>query len=147
MNIDYKFRFVAFNPGKPGSVYTEDDAFVMCAKDKAVIPALEAYIEACVRFDCDTIHIASVTALLSRVRDYQATIESKVPDTGPHELKYAIELDQKCPECGVAVGELHIQGCEEEHCPACGLMYAECECSDDMTSRIPWDGIPWDNRS
>jgi len=98
MKIDLKFRFVATNPCKTGSVYTEDDAFVMCAKDKAAIPALEAYLKACVELGCDANHIAGVTALLRRVRDYQATVESKVPDTGPTEVKWVIGLDPGRPD-------------------------------------------------
>ena len=78
--IDRKFKFVATNPCKR-SVYTEENAIVFCAKDKAVLPMLFAYVEECIRLDCGQMHIESIRLLIGRVNDYQKSIESQIPDT------------------------------------------------------------------
>jgi len=78
--IDRKFKFVAVNPCN-NKVYTQENALILCAKDKAVIPALDAYLTACVALDCGMEHIESVQLLIQRVMDYQINVERKVPDT------------------------------------------------------------------
>ncbi|MCP5006902.1 MAG: hypothetical protein GY941_23590 [Planctomycetes bacterium] len=78
--IDRKFKFVATNPCKD-TVYTEENAIVFCAKDKALIPALRAYAGACVAIDCGEEHINSIDLLIDRVKDFQENIECRVPDT------------------------------------------------------------------
>ena len=78
--IDRKFKFVATNPCK-GNVYTEENAIVFVAKDKAVPRMLEAYIEKCKALRCGSDHIESLELLLERVVRYQIEIESRVPDT------------------------------------------------------------------
>jgi len=45
-----------------------------------------------------------------------------------------------CPGCGVAPGELHIEGCEVETCPACGGQYTLCQCNENIKERLPWEG-------
>lgn len=78
--IDRKFKFLAVNPCS-GNVYTEKNAVVFCAKDKALVPALRAYAGACVAIDANPEHIESIDLLIERVAEYQRTIEVKVPDT------------------------------------------------------------------
>jgi len=78
--IDRKFKFVATNPCN-GKVYTENNAVVFCAKDKALVPALRAYIGACVALGCGPEHIESLDLLMERIREFQKNIESRVPDT------------------------------------------------------------------
>lgn len=34
----------------------------------------------------------------------------------------------RCPDCGVQPRQLHVPGCEEERCPACGDPVISCEC-------------------
>ncbi len=70
MIIDRKFKIKAVNPCN-GKEYTEENAVLLCAKDKAVIPALEAYLKACIQIDCHKEHIDSVVLLIQRVIDYQ----------------------------------------------------------------------------
>ncbi|MFO8072595.1 MAG: hypothetical protein R6V85_12035 [Polyangia bacterium] len=36
--------------------------------------------------------------------------------------------DERCPDCGAALGQLHVPGCEEEQCPACSERVLGCEC-------------------
>lgn len=80
--IDRKFKFVATNPCK-GTVYTEDNALVLCAKDKAVIPALEAYKVECRRLGAGNEHVESIGLLIDRVREYQKYKAGggRIPDT------------------------------------------------------------------
>lgn len=35
----------------------------------------------------------------------------------------------RCPECFVAEGQLHIEGCAVEECPLCGGQLIDCKCS------------------
>lgn len=42
-------------------------------------------------------------------------------------------MHDKCPDCHVAIGELHERGCDWERCPRCGgqmLMRGGCGCED-----------------
>ncbi len=80
MIIDRKFKFVATNPCK-GNVYTEKNALILCAKDKAVPRGLRAYRDECVSLGCGKEHIESIELLIERVKDYQENIESRIPDT------------------------------------------------------------------
>jgi len=79
--IDRKFQFLASNPCKPEKVYTEANAIVFCAKDKAVPAMLLAYMQQCKRIACGQEHIESINLLIGRVIDYQRDIECRVPDT------------------------------------------------------------------
>jgi hypothetical protein len=87
--IDRKFRILAVNPAN-GKVYTEDNAFLICAKDKGAIAALVAYRGACLALGANPEHIASVDLLTGRVERYQAEVESRVPDTIGDELPRCI---------------------------------------------------------
>jgi len=78
--IDRKFQILAVNPCK-GTIYTEKNAILLCAKDKAVIPTLWAYLHECERLGCHEEHIHSVELLIGRVKEYQEKIEVRTPDT------------------------------------------------------------------
>ena len=78
--IDRKFKFVATNPCK-GSVYTEENAIVFLAKDKAVPEMLSFYSGICKSLGCGEEHLESIRLLRERVNDFQATVECRVPDT------------------------------------------------------------------
>ncbi len=78
--VDRKFKFVAVNPCN-GKVYTEENAVVFCAKDRALVAAIEAYISSAGFFGAADEHLESMGLLLGRVNEYQRTIECRVPDT------------------------------------------------------------------
>lgn len=78
--IDRKFRILAVNPCN-GKIYTEKDALLLCAKDKATIAALMAYRDECIKLKCNDEHIESIALLIHRVTRYQSQIESRIPDT------------------------------------------------------------------
>ena len=78
--IDRKFIFKAINPCSE-DIYTEKNALILCAKDKATLPAMRAYYDACAKMGCDKNHLESIELLIDRIRGYQRDIESRVPDT------------------------------------------------------------------
>ena len=51
-------------------------------------------------------------------------------------------MRQKCPDCGVNIGELHKSSCDIETCPDCGGQMLSCDCAHGVTQypRIPWMG-------
>lgn len=45
----------------------------------------------------------------------------------------------QCHDCRVAVGELHIPGCDVERCPKCGGQRISCGCRSRAKGQ-PWTG-------
>ena len=78
--VDRKFVFTAVNPCK-GTVYTQENAVVFCAKDMALVPTLKAYKGECVRIGCHREHIDSINLLIDRVITFQKKVEFRKPDT------------------------------------------------------------------
>ena len=78
--IDRKFKILAVNPCN-GKIYTEENAILFRAKDAALLPALQAYFEACSRLLCNPEHLNSIDLLIARVSKYQRNVEIRVPDT------------------------------------------------------------------
>ena len=77
--IDRKFKILAINPCN-GKIYTEENAVLFVAKDKALPDALFAYRRACEDLKCDDAHIESIGLLIERVVEFQVEICEK-PDT------------------------------------------------------------------
>lgn len=94
MIIDRKFKILAVNPVTK-NIYTERNAILLCAKDKAIIAALKAYKKECVLLGANSEHIQSVGLLIERVEDFQKNVESRIPDTVGDELERCI--DGHCP--------------------------------------------------
>ena len=87
--IDRKFKILAVNPVN-GRVYTEKNALLLCAKDKAVPVALRAYRQECIRIGANAEHVQSVALLIRRVETFQDDVESRVPDTIGGEIQRCI---------------------------------------------------------
>ena len=87
--IDRKFKILAVNPIN-GHIYTEANAVLLCAKDKAVPAALSAYRDECLAIGAEAGHIASIELLIERVQRYQRDVESRIPDTVGDELARCI---------------------------------------------------------
>lgn len=88
--IDRKFKILAVNPVN-GKIYTEENALLLCAKDKAVPAALKAYREECIRIGANPMHVESVGLLLRRVEQFQAENESRVTDTVGDEIPRCLD--------------------------------------------------------
>jgi len=89
--IDRKFRILAVNPCN-GHIYTEKDAILLCAKDKAVPAALAAYHSECEKLGANKEHLDSIILLIGRVNKFQVEVESRIPDTiGACEIARCIE--------------------------------------------------------
>ena len=78
--IDRKYKILAVNPCS-GNVHNEEDAILFLAKDLAVLPMLETYVEECNVLGCEDTHIESISLLIERVEEYQRNIKSEIPDT------------------------------------------------------------------
>ncbi len=90
MVIDRKFIIAAQNPIN-GKKYSQENALLLCAHDRAVPAALHAYLEACNRLGANGEHIESIRLLIQRVEHYQENFGSKVPDTIGAELPRCLD--------------------------------------------------------
>lgn len=70
MCIDTESTFTAINPAN-GHIYNEYSGVVFYVIDKRLIPALNAYKEACLTLGSDSNHILSIELLIDRVKLFQ----------------------------------------------------------------------------
>lgn len=68
----------------------------------------------------------------TEVGDYLLIIEKMSTE------ERAIEI--KCPDCHVAPGKPHLQGCSVERCPECGMQRLSCGCDYEADVFVPWAG-------
>ncbi len=84
MSIDRKFTIRAV-AHKSKKCYTEDNAALFLAKDKAFLLALPFYLEKCKEVGAGPDQIKAVELMIERVRKFQEEnpAEVKVPDVDP----------------------------------------------------------------
>lgn len=57
------------------------------------------------------------------------------------DLRHLIsEHPAKCPECKVAPGQPHLEGCDVENCSICGFQRLQCECEGHDPLFARWTG-------
>ena len=87
----------------------------------------------------DTSHLKYTTSkiydLLDEKRKNKASQVKKVMKTMKTKNK---KEKNTCPDCGVKIGEYHLDGCDWVECDNCGDQLLTCEC-DNPTNKI-WNG-------
>lgn len=48
---------------------------------------------------------------------------------------------KRCFDCGVGLGEVHIEGCDIEACSVCNSQRLSCSCSGHKPELMTWQGI------
>jgi len=52
---------------------------------------------------------------------------------------------ERCPDCGVIPGELHLDNCDQERCSVCGGQYIGCRCEGHI--KTEWIGLTARNKA
>ena len=82
MNLDRKFTISA-TAIKSGKHYTEENAVLFLAKDRAFALTLPDYVRHCKELGAAPEQVRAAELLLERVVQFQLTHETKVPDVDP----------------------------------------------------------------
>ena len=82
MDIDRKFKIHA-TAHRSGKTYTEENAVLFLAKDRAFALTLPDYVRHCKELGAAPEQVRAAELLAERVAEFQRTNETKVPDVDP----------------------------------------------------------------
>ncbi len=92
-SIDRKFQILATSR-KSGKTYTDNEAVLFLAKDKAFLRTLPDYKRHCIELGADEAQLHCIDLLTARVITYQETHpdEVKVPDVDANQEAYLLDV-------------------------------------------------------
>ena len=67
----------------------------------------------------------------------ESAVDTAIVERVPFGSEHGYEGEDACPDCGVAVGELHKDRCDAEECPVCHFQLISCPCQEEDADDEP----------